>query len=112
MRMPANSGSPRVLLFSVLLLFVVVALAPGQARQQVADKSAQSASISSRMNGGYLVNPSHRDLLLDLAGLGDAVGDLHPHERVHLHSKSFLNAARETFLMTSWSKYGEKNEGR
>ncbi len=44
MRMPANSRSARVLLFSVLLLFVVVAFAPGQARQQVADKSAQSAS--------------------------------------------------------------------
>ncbi len=32
--------------YSVLLLFGVVAFAPGQARQQVADKSAQSASAS------------------------------------------------------------------
>ncbi|HLM80822.1 MAG TPA: multiheme c-type cytochrome, partial [Terriglobales bacterium] len=46
MRMPANSKSARVLLFPVLLLFVVVACAPGQARQQVADKSAQSARAS------------------------------------------------------------------
>ncbi len=50
--------------------------------------------ISSRVNGGYLVNPPHMDLLLTLAGLGDVVGGLHPHERVHLHSKGFLNAER------------------
>jgi hypothetical protein len=34
------------------------------------------------------------DLLLPLAGLGDVVGGLHPHERVHLHSKGFLNTER------------------
>jgi len=34
------------------------------------------------------------DLLLTLTGLGDVVGGLHPHERVHLHSKGFLNAER------------------
>ncbi len=44
MPMPANSRFARVLLFPVLLLFVVVGFAPGQARQQVADKSAQSAN--------------------------------------------------------------------
>jgi len=44
MRMPAKSRATRVLLFSVLCLFVVVGFAPSQARQQVADKSAQSAS--------------------------------------------------------------------
>ncbi len=44
MRMPANSRSGRVVLFPVLLLFVVVAFAPGQARQQVADKSGPSAN--------------------------------------------------------------------
>ena len=44
MLVPANFRAARVLLFSVLCLFVVVAFAPGQARQQVADKSAQSAS--------------------------------------------------------------------
>lgn len=32
------------------------------------------------------------DLLLPLARLGDVVGSLHPHERVHLHAKGFLNA--------------------
>ena len=42
--MPADSRTSRFLLFSVLCLFVVVAFAPGQVRQQVADKSAQSAS--------------------------------------------------------------------
>ena len=44
MRMPANSRSARVLLLSVLCLFVVVGFAPGQARQQVADKSGPSAN--------------------------------------------------------------------
>jgi len=39
-------------------------------------------------------NTPHMDLLLALAGLGDVVGGLHPHERVHLHSKGFLNAER------------------
>jgi hypothetical protein len=46
------------------------------------------------VNGGYVVNPPHMDLLLTLAGLGDVVGSLHPHERVHLHSEGFLNAQR------------------
>lgn len=46
----------------------------------------------SRVNGGYLVNPPYMDLVFTLAGLGDVVGGLHPHERVHLHSKGFLNA--------------------
>ena len=46
------------------------------------------------MNGGYVVNPPHMDLLFTLAGLGDVVGSLHPHERVHLHSEGFLNAQR------------------
>ena len=40
------------------------------------------------------MNSPHMDLLLTLAGLGDIVGGLHPHERVHLHSKGFLNAER------------------
>src|SRR6202158_2480658 len=43
MLMPANSRAARVLLFSVLYLFFVVGFAPGQARQQVADNSNQSA---------------------------------------------------------------------
>jgi DmsE family decaheme c-type cytochrome len=42
--MPADSRTSRFLLFSVVCLFVVVAFAPGQVRQQVVDKSAQSAS--------------------------------------------------------------------
>jgi len=42
--MPTSSRKTRVLLLSVLCLFVVVGFAPGQARQQVADKNAQSAS--------------------------------------------------------------------
>jgi hypothetical protein len=61
---------------------------------QVNAKNHGRVLISSRVNGGYPVNPSHMDLLLTLAGLGDVVGDLHPHERVHLHSKGFLNAER------------------
>jgi hypothetical protein len=50
--------------------------------------------ISPRVNGDNLVNPPHVDLLLTLAGSGDVVGGLHPHERVHLHAKGFLNAER------------------
>ena len=46
------------------------------------------------MNGGYRVNPPHMDLRLALAGLGDVVGSLHPHERIHLHSEGLLNAER------------------
>jgi len=41
-----------------------------------------------------LLNPPHMDLLLALAGLGNIVGGLHLHKRVHLHPKSFLNAER------------------
>ncbi len=44
--MPANSGTFRVLSFSVFLLFAAVAFAPAQARQQAADKNAQSALTS------------------------------------------------------------------
>src|SRR5208337_1689643 len=44
--MPAKSRATRVLLFSVLFLSVFVVLAAGQARQQVADKNAQSPSVS------------------------------------------------------------------
>src|SRR5258708_18951415 len=32
------------------------------------------------------------DLLLTFAGLGDVVGGLHTHERVHFHSKGLLNS--------------------
>jgi cytochrome c5 len=42
--MPADSRSTRILLGSFLCLSLVVAFASGQARHQVADKSAQSAS--------------------------------------------------------------------
>src|ERR1700690_1749822 len=52
------------------------------------------SSCPSRVNRGNLVNPSHMNLLLTLAGLGDVVRGLHPHERVHLHPKGFLNAER------------------
>ena len=34
------------------------------------------------------------DLLLALAGLGDVVGGLHAHERIHLHPESLLDAQR------------------
>src|ERR1700719_4675721 len=34
------------------------------------------------------------DLLLAFAGLSNVVGGLHSHERVHLHSKGFLDAER------------------
>ena len=38
------------------------------------------------------VNAPHTDFLFALAGLRDVVGGLHPHQRVHLHAKSFLDA--------------------
>jgi hypothetical protein len=41
---------------------------------------------SSCVNAGKLMNPPDTDLLLTLAGPGDVVGGLHPHERVHFHS--------------------------
>ncbi len=50
--------------------------------------------ISLRVNRGYAVNPPNMDLLLTLVGFGDVVGGLHPHQRVHFHSKGFLNAER------------------
>ncbi len=39
-------------------------------------------------------NTSHMNLLLALAGLGDVVRRLHPHQRVHLHAEGFLDAQR------------------
>jgi DmsE family decaheme c-type cytochrome len=44
MPVPANFGTARVLLFSVVCIFGVAAFAASQARHQVADKGAQSAS--------------------------------------------------------------------
>ena len=38
------------------------------------------------------LNPLHVNLLPALAGLGNLVGGLHPHERVHLHSEGLLDA--------------------
>jgi hypothetical protein len=48
----------------------------------------------SRVNVGCLVNPPHVALRLAFAGLSNVVSGLHSHERVHLHSKSFLDAER------------------
>jgi hypothetical protein len=50
------------------------------------------ANAASGVNG--LVNSPHADLLLPLASLGNVVRTLHPHERVHLHSESLLDAQR------------------
>jgi hypothetical protein len=46
------------------------------------------------VNVNWLRNPPHMDFLITLAGLGDVVGSLHAHKRVHLHPESFLNAER------------------
>jgi hypothetical protein len=46
----------------------------------------------SSMNIGERANPTNVDFLFALAGLGDIVRRLHPHERVHLHSERFFNA--------------------
>ena len=35
-------------------------------------------------------NAADADLLLSLPSLGNVVGGLHPHERVHLHAESLF----------------------
>jgi hypothetical protein len=42
---------------------------------------------------GCTVNAAHLDFLLTLASVGDVVGRLHPHERVHLHAESLLDTS-------------------
>ena len=46
------------------------------------------------MRGSQQGNARHTDLFLALARLGNVVGRLHTHQRVHLHSKSFLDTER------------------
>jgi hypothetical protein len=41
---------------------------------------------------GKQANPANVDFLFALAGLGDIVRGLHPHERVHLYSECLFNA--------------------
>src|SRR5271165_6251555 len=48
----------------------------------------------SRLKLGWVVKPLHADLLLAFARLGDVVGGLHPHERVHLYAEGLLNTQR------------------
>jgi hypothetical protein len=47
-----------------------------------------------RVSVRWLANPLYIDSLLAFAGLSDVVGDLHPHERVHLYAEGFLDAER------------------
>ena len=44
------------------------------------------------MNVGCALNAPDADLFFPLPGLGDVVGGLHPHERVHLHAESLFEA--------------------
>jgi hypothetical protein len=44
------------------------------------------------MNVGKRANSAKVDFLFALAGLGNIVRGLHPHERVHLHSECLFNA--------------------
>jgi hypothetical protein len=44
------------------------------------------------VRAGGSVNAPDMNLLLTLAGACDLVGALHPHERVHLHAESLLDA--------------------
>jgi hypothetical protein len=46
---------------------------------------------SSWLNAGSLTDTSHADFILPPARLRDVVRGLHPHERVHLYAKGFLN---------------------
>ena len=45
-----------------------------------------------RVNISGAVEPANADFLLALPGLRDIVGGLHPHECVHLHAESLLDA--------------------
>jgi hypothetical protein len=44
------------------------------------------------VNVGGCAYPPYMYVLVLLTGLGDIVGGLHPHQRIHLHAKGFLNA--------------------
>ena len=44
--------------------------------------------------GGQQRNAVHMDFLLAFAGLGNAIGRLHPHQRVHLRLEGFFDAER------------------
>src|SRR6266849_2958508 len=44
------------------------------------------------VNVGCAGNAPDADFLFPLPGLGDVVGRLHPHERVHLHAESLFDA--------------------
>ena len=50
----------------------------------------QSARLRANLGGG--VKAPHVDFPLAFARLRDVVVGLHPHERVHLHGESFLDA--------------------
>jgi hypothetical protein len=44
--------------------------------------------------GGCAVKAPDADCSFALPGMGDVVGRLHPHERVHLDAESLFNAQR------------------
>ena len=47
--------------------------------------------IRSRVNVGNGANPLDGDFFFTLARLCDVIGRLHPHQRIHLHAKSFFD---------------------
>jgi hypothetical protein len=64
------------------------------ARPPFSPALGERVGSTSRVNVPHRVYSSHPDLLLALAGLGDVVGRLHPHQRVHLYAKGLLDALR------------------
>ena len=56
--------------------------------------SHPNAKIQLCVNVGFAENAPDADFLFSLPGLGDVVGRLQPHERVHLHPESLLDAQR------------------
>ena len=46
------------------------------------------------MRGCQHRNARYTNLILVLARLGNIVRGLHPHQRIHLHSKGFLDTER------------------
>src|SRR5208337_5569506 len=63
-------------------------------RESGASTRQREGGNCSRVKISQLMNPAHMDLLLAPPGPGDVVRGLHPHECVHLHSESLLNAQR------------------
>jgi hypothetical protein len=71
-----------------------VDLPPLSGAAQLSDPLRFPACGLTLMRGGQHRNARHSDLIFTLTGLGNVVRRLHTHQRVHLHSKGFLDTER------------------